>query len=207
MLQRRGGSFTPHNSLAIFVVMVLATSGCFGGAPVQTQVVTRQAESADSGPYKIGRDDVLDVFVWKDKQLSGRITVDSDGTVTLPLIGQVRAAGLTTKELQTDLTARYARFVHDPKVTVQVFDPASRVFYVLGEVSKPGMYKLMSGETLSQALAAAGGPTEYANLRRIKIVRRKDDAQTEMTVNYSGVRSGDLRADVVLERGDTITVP
>jgi polysaccharide export outer membrane protein len=207
MLQRIGGIVTAHNSFAIFVVMVLVTSGCFGEAPVQTQVVTRQAESADSGPYKIGRDDVLDVFVWKDKQLSGRINVDSDGTVTLPLIGQVKAAGLTTKELQTDLTVRYARFVHDPKVTVQVFDPASRVFYVLGEVSKPGMYKLMSGETLSQALAAAGGPTEYANLRRIKIVRRNDDQQTEMTVNYSGVRSGDLRADIVLERGDTITVP
>jgi len=77
----------------------------------------------------------------------------------------------------------------------------------LGEVSKPGMYKLMSGEVLSQALAAAGGPTEYANLRSIKIVRRTGDEQTEMTVNYSGVRSGDLRADVVLERGDTITVP
>jgi polysaccharide export outer membrane protein len=206
-MQRMGGIVTAHNSFAIFVIMVLMTSGCFGEAPVQTQVVTRQAESADSGPYKIGRDDVLDVFVWKDKQLSGRITVDSDGTVTLPLIGQVKAAGLTTKELQTDLTVRYARFVHDPKVTVQVFDPASRVFYVLGEVSKPGMYKLMSGETLSQALAAAGGPTEYANLRRIKIVRRNDDQQTEMTVNYSGVRSGDLRADVVLDRGDTITVP
>lgn len=202
-----GGIVIAHKSFAILVVMVLVTSGCFGEAPVQTQVVTRQAESADSGPYKIGRDDVLDVFVWKDKQLSGRITVDSDGTVTLPLIGQVKAAGLTTKELQSDLTVRYARFVHDPKVTVQVFDPASRVFYVLGEVSKPGMYKLMSGETLSQALAAAGGPTEYANLRRIKIVRRNDDQQTEMTVNYNGVRSGDLRADVVLERGDTITVP
>lgn len=202
-----GGIVIAHKSFAILVVMVLVTSGCFGEAPVQTQVVTRQAESADSGPYKIGRDDVLDVFVWKDKQLSGRITVDSDGTVTLPLIGQVKAAGLTTKELQSDLTVRYARFVHDPRVTVQVFDPASRVFYVLGEVSKPGMYKLMSGETLSQALAAAGGPTEYANLRRIKIVRRNDDQQTEMTVNYNGVRSGDLRADVVLERGDTITVP
>ena len=140
-------------------------------------------------------------------RLSGRITVASDGTVTLPLIGQAKAAGLTAKELQTDLTARYARYVHDPKVTVQVFDPASRVFYVLGEVSKPGMYKLMSGEVLSQALAAAGGPTEYANLRSIRIVRRTGDEQTEMTVNYSGVRSGDLRADVVLERGDTITVP
>lgn len=207
MLQGVRGIVADRNLFSTVLVLVLATSGCFGGAPVQTQVVTRSADPADAGPYTIGRDDVLDVFVWKDKQLSGRISVASDGTITMPLVGQVKAAGLTTKELQTDLTARYARFVHDPKVTVRVFDPASRVFYVLGEVSKPGMYKLMSGEVLSQALAAAGGPTEYANLRRIKIVRRTGDQQTEMTINYSGVRSGDLSADVALERGDTITVP
>jgi polysaccharide biosynthesis/export protein len=185
------------------MVLALATSGCFGGTPVQTQVVAEPAESADVGPYKIGRDDVLDVLVWKEQQLSGRIRVASDGTIMLPLIGQVKAAGLTTNELQTDLTARFARYVHDPKVTVRVFDPASRVFYVLGEVTKPGMYKLMSGEVLSQALAAAGGPTEYANLRKIKLIRRTGDQQVEMTINYSG----DLSADVPLERGDTITVP
>ena len=208
VLQRIRGVAAGHISFAIFLVLALAVSGCFGGTPVQTQVVAKPAEPADVGPYKIGRDDVLDVLVWKQEQLSGRLSVASDGTIMLPLIGQVKAAGLTTAELQTDLTARLARYVNPPtKVTVRVFDPASRVFYVLGEVTKPGMYKLMSGEVLSQALAAAGGPTEYANLRKIKIVRRTADQQVEMTVNYSGVRSGDLRADVPLERGDTITVP
>jgi len=194
-------------SRAIVLALALTVAGCFGGTPVHTQVVAKPALSADQGPYKIGRDDVLDVLVWKQEQLSGRIRVASDGTIMLPLIGQVKAAGLTTTELQTDLTARFVSYVHAPKVTVRVFDPASRVFYALGEVSKPGMYKLMSGEVLSQALAAAGGPTEYANLRKIKIVRRSDGKEVEMTVNYSGVHSGDLRADVPLERGDTITVP
>jgi polysaccharide biosynthesis/export protein len=202
----RGGAAS-HFWFAIFLVLAMATSGCFGGTPVHTEVFAKPAESADVGPYKIGRDDVLDVLVWKQQQLSGRIRVGSDGTIMLPLIGQVKAAGLTTTELQTDLTARLGRFVHDPKVTVRIFDPASRVFYVLGEVSKPGMYKLMSGEVLSQALAAAGGPTEYANLRKIKIIRRGGDQQVEMTVNYSEVRGGDLTADVQLERGDTIIVP
>lgn len=191
----------------VFLFLVFAVPGCLWETPVTTNVVTRTAEPADVGPYKIARDDVLDVFVWKDEQLSGRMTVASDGTITMPLIGQVDAAGLTAKDLQAELTSRYAHFVHDPKITVRVFDPASRVFYVLGEVSKPGMYKLMSGEVLSQALAAAGGPTEYANLRSIKIIRRDGDQKTEMTVNYSAIRSGDLRADVPLERGDTITVP
>lgn len=201
------GVAASHALFTIFLVLASAISGCFGGTPVQTQVVDKPAESEDVGPYKIGRDDVLEVLVWKEQQLSGRIRVGSDGTIMMPLIGQVKAAGLTTAQLQTDLTARFARFVHDPKVTVRTFDPASRVFYVLGEVTKPGMYKLMSGEVLSQALAAAGGPTEYANLRKIKIIRRTGDQQVEMTVNYSAVRSGDLRADVPLQRGDTITVP
>ncbi len=201
------GMGTSPLSFAILLIVTLTASGCFGGAPVRTQVIAQPAAVADVGPYKIGRDDVLDVLVWKQEQLSGQIRVASDGTIMLPLIGQVKAAGLTTTELQTDLATRMARFVHDPKVTVRVFDPASRVFYVLGEVSKPGMYKLMSGETLSQALAAAGGPTEYANLRKVKIVRRTGVQQVELTVNYNDVHSGDLRADVALERGDTITVP
>lgn|SRR5487761_33318 len=209
--KRTRGFVAAGVSCAIFLVFAVTAvtmmSGCFGGAPVQTQVIAKPAEAADVGPYKIGRDDVLDVLVWKQEQLSGRIRVGSDGTIMMPLIGQVKAAGLTTTELQNDLATRMARFVHDPKVTVRVFDPASRVFYVLGEVSKPGMYKLMSGETLSQALAAASGPTEYANLRKIKIVRRTGDQQVEMTVNFSDVHNGDLRADVPLERGDTITVP
>jgi polysaccharide biosynthesis/export protein len=193
-------------SFTSFVTLAALVSGCFG-EPVQTQIVAQPAEAADVGPYKIGPDDVLEVLVWKQQQLSGRIRVGSDGTIMLPLIGQVKAAGLTTNDLQTELTTSLAKYVHDPKVTVRVFDPASRVFYVLGEVTKPGMYKLMSGEDLSGGLAAAGGPTEYANLRKIKLIRHNGDQQVEMTINYNDVSGGDMRADVPLQRGDTITVP
>jgi polysaccharide export outer membrane protein len=125
----------------------------------------------------------------------------------MPLIGQVAAAGETTQQLQADLTDRLSKFVHDPQVTVRIFNPASRAFYALGEVAKPGRYPLMSGEVLSQGLAAAGGPTEFANLRKIKIVRRTSDSQVEITVNYSAVTKGDLSADVPLQRADTIMVP
>ncbi len=201
------GLMTRAASCAIFLGLTLTVSACFGGPPLKTRVVPNPAAAAEVGPYKIGRDDVLDILVWKQRQLSGRIRVASDGTIMLPLIGQVTAAGLTTAQLQTELATRFVRFVNAPKVTVRVFDPASRVFYVLGEVAKPGMYKLMSGEVLSQALAAAGGPTEYANLSRVKIIRRSADQQTELTVNYGDVRDGDLSADVPLRRGDTITVP
>ena len=181
--------------------------GCFGGQTVETQVATNMPAPAEVGPYKIGSDDTLDVLVWKQEQLSGRLRVGSDGNITLPLVGRVQAAGLTTDQLQADLAKRFATYVHDPQVTVRVFDPASRVIYVLGEVTKPGMYPLMSGEALSQALATAGGPTEYANLRKIKIIRHSGDKQVQMVVNYSAVNRGDLSGDVPLQRGDTVMVP
>jgi len=187
--------------------LVIAAWGCSDANSVQTRVVTNAPAPVDAGPYKIGRDDVLDVQVWKQPQLSGQVRVESDGTITMPLIGRIQAAGLSTNQLQSELTTHFGQFVHDPNVTVRVFNPASQVFYVLGEVTKPGMYQLMSGEVLSQALAAAGGPTEYASLGGVKIIRRAGDAQSEVKVNFSAVKNGDLAADVPLQRGDTIIVP
>jgi polysaccharide export outer membrane protein len=191
----------------VLFFLALPLSGCFGGSSVQTRVVANPPVSTEADPYTIGSDDVIDVLVWKEPQLSGRVRVASDGTVTMPLIGQVAAADETTAQLQGDLTNRFSQFVHDPKVTVRIYNPASRAFYALGEVAKPGRYPLMSGEVLSQALAAAGGPTEYANLNKIRIVRRNNDSQEEITVNYSAVTKGDLSADVSLQRADTIMVP
>lgn len=211
----RRGNLLGHESadLGTLVVGVLAAlalasiCGCFGRNPVETKVVDKRPAPTEVGPYQIGSDDVIDVMVWKQPQLSSRLRVGSDGYITMPLIGQVRAAGLTTTKLQTDLTDQFAKYVHDPEVTVRIYNPASRVFYVIGEVTKPGMYPLMSGEVLSQALAAAGGPTEYANLRKIKIMRRESDQAVEMTVNYKAIANGELAADVPLRRADTIVVP
>jgi polysaccharide export outer membrane protein len=192
--------------LLVYCVMS-SLSGCFGGSSVQTRVVAEPPASIQADPYTIGSDDVIDVLVWKEPQLSGRVRVASDGSITMPLIDQVAAAGQTTQQLQGDLAEKFSAFVNSPKVTVRIFNPASRAFYALGEVVKPGRYPLMSGEVLSQALAAAGGPTEYANLRKIKIIRRTSDSQIEITVNYAAVTKGDLSADLPLQRADTIMVP
>jgi polysaccharide biosynthesis/export protein len=191
----------------LFACVVAQLSGCFGGSSVRTRVVSDPPASPQADPYTIGPDDVLDLLVWKEPQLSGRVRVASDGTVTMPLIGQLPASDQTTQQLQNNLTDKLSKFVHDPKVTVRVYNPASCAFYALGEVTKPGRYPLMSGEVLSQALAAAGGPTEYANLRKIKIVRRNSTSEVEITVDYSAVKKGDLSADVPLRRADTIMVP
>ena len=132
----------------------------------------------------IGSDDELEIIVWTQPQLSGKVTVASDGTIAMPLIGRVPAAGLTPDQLKADLEKRYVRYVHGANATVRVTDPASHVFYVLGQVNKPGAYKLHSGEVLSQALAEAGGLAEFADAGKIRILRHKENETVVLTVNY-----------------------
>jgi polysaccharide export outer membrane protein len=200
-----GAALTGIILLAV-TISVIALSGC-ATSPVREKVIPHQAaKTAD--PYRIGSDDELEIIVWTQPQLSGKVTVASDGTISMPLIGRVPAAGLTPDELKADLEKRYARYVHDANATVRVSDPASHVFYVIGEVTKPGAYKLHSGETLSQALAEAGGFGEFADASKIRIVRHKETETVVLTVNYNLVRSGgDLSGDVPVEPGDTVSVP
>ena len=161
-LIRSGAALTGTGLLALTIAMSMSGCSLFEGSPVREKVVQHPvAKTAD--PYQIGSDDELEIVVWNQPQLSGKVIVASDGTISMPLIGRVPAAGFTPDELKADLEKRYTRYVHDPNATVRVSDPASHVFYVMGEVNKPGAYKLHSGETLSQALAEAGGFGEYAD--------------------------------------------
>jgi polysaccharide biosynthesis/export protein len=171
-------------------------------------VITRTTEHplTDPQPYIIGADDLLDVIVWHEPQLSGKIPVAEDGTITVPLAGQIPAAGLTCEMLQKSLHDKLAEFTDNPNVTVRVADPQSKVFYVVGEVNKPGVIRLLSGEVLSQGLAEAGGLTAFANRRAIRIVRRLPTKNVEMSIDYDKVEDGDVSADVPLQPGDTIMV-
>jgi polysaccharide export outer membrane protein len=179
-------------------------AGCASHA-VETKVLRAPTHEVTS--YRIGKDDSLDVIVWKEPQLSGKVRVVGDGTVTIPLVGPVAAEGLTCEQLQTELTKRLAQFTHDPNVTVRLAASAKQ-FFILGEVRKPGVYHLRSDEVLSQAIAEAGGFTGFANTRAIRIVRRTHDQNSAITVNYKQVMHGeDLSADLLIEAGDTITVP
>ncbi len=161
----------------------------------------------DPAPYIIGVNDVLEVVVWRQPQLSGKITVEEDGSIAVPLAGRVPAAGVSCQTLEKTLYAKLVPFIHDPRVTVRVSDPRSKVFYVIGEVKKPGVMRLVSGEVLSQGLAEAGGFTDFANRRAIKIVRRGPTEDVKITINYDRIEKGDLAADIPLQPGDTITVP
>lgn len=190
----------------LLAAALLESCSIFKTSPISTRVEERPDPPPQ--PYVIGKDDLLNIIVWREPQLSGKVLVASDGTITLPLAAAVPAAGLTCAELQKDLSRRFGKFTREPNVTVRVAEPRSRVFYALGEVHTPGMFPMHSDEVLSQALAQAGGFTDYADPGAIKILRHTPVKDIEITVNFNRVASGkDLQADIPLEPGDTITVP
>jgi polysaccharide export outer membrane protein len=205
--RRAGAALIGPILLAVAISISMAACSLFNSNPVRQTVVPRQ-EAKSTEPYQMGRDDELEIIVWNQPQLSGKVVVASDGTIAMPLIGRVPAAGLTPDLLKADLEKRYARYVHGANITVRVTDPASQVFYVIGSVNKPGAFKLHSGEVLSQALAEAGGFGEFADPSKIRILRHKENETVVLTVNYNVVRSGgDVTADVPVEPGDTVSVP
>jgi polysaccharide biosynthesis/export protein len=204
---RAGGALAVTILLAAAISMSMGACSLFSSSPVRERVVPHEA-AKNADPYRIGADDELEIVVWNQPQLSGKVVVASDGTIAMPLIGRVPAAGQTPEQLKADLEKRYTQYVHDPNAMVRVSDPASHVFYVLGEVNKPGVYKLHSGEVLSQALAEAGGLGQFADAGKIRILRHKENETVVLTVNYYVVRSGgDVSADVPVEPGDTVQVP
>ena len=194
-----------RTTAAYWVVLSAITLYACGTQAVTT--ITSPQMTTDPKPYVIGPDDLLDVIVWKQTQLSGKMVVEEDGTIAVPLAGRVPASGLTCRMLEKSLHDKLLAFTDNPQVTVRVADPRSKVFYVVGEVKKPGVMRLRSGEVLSQGLAQAGGLTDFANRRAIRIVRHRPTESVKMTINYKKVEQGDLTADVPLEPGDTITVP
>jgi polysaccharide export outer membrane protein len=204
---RSGAALIVGVSMAAAISISMAACSLFNPEPVRQTVVPRKT-AKNSDPYQIGSDDELEIVVWNQPQLSGKVIVASDGTIAMPLIGRVPAAGQTPDALKAELEKRYERFVHGTNITVRVGDPASHVFYVIGEVNKPGAYHLHSGEVLSQALAEAGGFGEFADASKIRILRHKENETVVLTVNYNMVRSGgDVSADVPVEPGDTVSVP
>lgn len=202
-----GGFFAIRAILAVAMgSLALVLVGCAAHQPVQTKVTSLPAQA--SGPYVIGPDDILELIVWNQPALSAaQLPVAADGTITEPLAGKIQAAGKTAEQVKEELTAKLKPFVHDPNVTVRVVNARSQVIYVQGSVKAPGMFPLRSGEYLSQAIAAAGGLSEFADPSDIRIERHERNKIEEITVDYSDVNDGkNSAADVRLKKGDTIFV-
>lgn len=183
-------------------------------------VLLRASSLAQTPPYVIGPQDVLLVTVFNQADLTGRFPVGADGNLTFPLLGRVKAAGLTVRELEVDLTTRLsAGFFKNPQVTVSVDAYRSQQCFVIGEVRQPGTFFLSGQETLIQALAQAGSTTPDAG-SEIMIVRshhrpgeagpiRPDQAAADqiLKIDLDKLSSGALENNVAIEDGDTIFVP
>ena len=179
------------------------------GAPTPSGAAPPQAASRAPGPaktdYLIGPADVLQVTVWKEPDLTRDATVRFDGKITIPLIGDVAAAGQTPGQLAETIARGLARFLELPRVTVGVSQATSARFYVVGQVEKSGEFPLTGKTTVLQALALAGGFREFAKTDQVVIVR---EDQSVVPVNYKRIADGrDVSQNVLLGPGDTIVVP
>jgi polysaccharide export outer membrane protein len=158
--------------------------------------------------YVIGPDDVLTVVFWREKDLSADVSVRPDGMISLPLLNDVKAAGLTPEQLRDDLTKAAERFVEVPSVTVVVKAINSRKVFITGQVGKPGPYPLTSPTTVLQLIAMAGGVHEFADTKNITILRVENGKQVALRFNYNDVmRRKNLAQNIELKPGDTIIVP
>jgi polysaccharide export outer membrane protein len=158
--------------------------------------------------YIIGTDDVLSIVYWKDKDMSADAKVRPDGRIALPLLNEVQAAGLTPEQLHKNLTEESKKYMEDANITVVVREINSRKAFITGEVNKPGPYPLTSPTTVMQLISMAGGLRDYANAKKIMIMRRENGRQISLAFNYKDVAGGKkLEQNIELKPGDTVVVP
>jgi polysaccharide export outer membrane protein len=174
-----------------------------------------EAPSASSGTaphdnsFVIGNDDRLAINVWKEPDLTRTIPVRSDGKISLPLVGEMQAAGRTPLQLEQDIGAKLKDFITAPEVTVIVEQINSQKFNIRGQVAKPGSYPLSSATTVLDAIAAAGGFRDFAKQKSMYILRKNSaGGETRIAFNYKDVIKGkNTEQNIKLEPGDTIVAP
>ncbi len=169
--------------------------------------VQAQKGDTDGTRYVIGADDSLQVTVWQEPSISGTFPVRPDGMISLVLVGDIQAAGLTPMHLAHDITIKLKKYIQDPIVSVVVAAVKSQRVYLVGEVNHAGPIVLTPGMTPLQAIAEGGGLTPYTSGKHIYILRGPQGKQMKIPFNYKLALKGDNRQDVPLLSGDTIVVP
>lgn len=169
----------------------------------------KAATPATTDPaYIIGPEDVIDINVWKEPDMTRVVPVRPDGKISLPLINDVQAAGSTPQQLAAAVTEKLRKFLTEPQVTVIVTQINSQRVFVVGEVLRAGAFPLIPGMTVLQALASAGGFTTFADMKKIHVMRLVNGKHVEMPFNYREVLKGDNpEQNIKLEPGDTVVVP
>ena len=187
--------------ISIFIAYPQADKEVFSKKESQAEVI------ADREHYVIGCEDVLYIYVWKEEALTKTLPVRMDGNISIPLVREIKAAGLTPLQLEAAITEKLKGFYENPTVSVTVMEANSFKVYVSGQVKNPNVYRLRSETTILQIIPMAGGFTEWANQKKILVIRKENGKETRITVNYKKAMKGDPGANVVLKPGDTIIVP
>jgi polysaccharide export outer membrane protein len=198
----------------LMIALILGVAGTVAAqsqkppAPVPPQA-QEPAPSAANKDFVIGLEDVLSVYVWREPDLSVKeVTVRPDGKITIPLINDIQAAGLTADQLQERITEQLKDFVASPNVTVVVVKVMSQKVSIVGEVGQPGVYPLGGPMTVLELLARAGGFREYAKKKNIAIVRQEGGRSVRYKFNYKDVSEGkNLQQNIALKNGDIVIVP
>ena len=191
--------------LCLLISMIIAF-GAGQAAAGETKAVSAK-ESRDD--YIIGSGDILEIITWKEEDFSREeILVRLDGKLTFPLLNDIQAAGLTTMELKQVIEKGLKAYVTNPVVTVNIRQPLSKKFYILGEVMRTGEYPLVKHLTVLQAFALAGGFTEWASKKEIMLLRHEKGQDKIYRINYKNIVKGnDLSQNIKLKADDTIIVP
>jgi polysaccharide export outer membrane protein len=207
--------------IGLGMTALLASSGYAGQVPATaTKPAPAQTPAQPTPPasvpaavptpadYLIGPEDQLTVVFWRDKDLTSDVAVRPDGRISLPLLNDIQAAGLTPEQLRVAITAAADKFMEDPTVTVVVRQINSRKVFITGQVTKPGTYGLAGPMTVLQLIASAGGVLEYADSKHILVMRTEDGRPMSFPFNYKDVlKRKNLKQNILLKPGDTVIVP
>jgi polysaccharide biosynthesis/export protein len=198
---------------------ILVTAGALSGQDRgKTQAATKKAPAgavqattqaaADDPAYVIGPQDVLDISIWKEPDFSRVVPVRPDGRISLPLLDDIQASGLTPTQLAALISAKLRKFVTQPQVTVIVTQINSQRIYVIGEVNRPGPVFYLPGMTVLQALSTSGGFSQFANEKAVYVLRKENGREVRMPFNYKdAIRGESSGQNITLKSGDTIVVP
>lgn len=192
-------------------------TACQSMSFIPTEAATSSDKSIEAGAsttlpdpnrYVIQPGDILAVDVWKEKDLQRELTVRPDGGINFPLIGDISTSNKTIDQLQKEMITKLAKYVPDPVVTVAIKQSAGNKIYVVGKVNRPGELIANRNMDVMQALSIAGGPTPYASVNKIKILRRTDGELRSIPFKYSKIEKGEnLEQNIILQGGDVVVVP
>jgi polysaccharide biosynthesis/export protein len=216
MFVQKRGSEKPAVRLLVIILIFVALCGlamaqdATTAPPATTPEPPSQAGTGvRTDSYVIGAEDMLSVYVWKEPDMSKTVPVRPDGMISLPLIGEVKASGYTPVQLEAVLAEAMKKYVSDPQVTVIVEKISSLSFNIVGEINRPGSYPLTRRMTVLDAIATAGGFRDFANTKKIYVLRKAaDGSEQRLPFNYKDVIKGkNSKQNIELQPRDTIVVP